>query len=105
MSGKTSIMNAVRKEGSKVNINLDLDGFPNGDYDLYHKYDPELVGKRVKEAKLAQLDLWLSVTLPSSVGLPTESEEMIGSAARIFKSENKEDLIKLVKWLSDTKDN
>lgn len=102
------IKNAIRKDGDQITMNINVNQvsqLPNGDYNLIHQYDSEYVGLKTKNAKIHQLKTWVDTTFPTSAGLPTRSDEMVGAAARIFHSASKDDLIKLVEWLADTRDN
>lgn len=108
MDPTSRIEGAIRKDGDKITMNINtgqVTQLTNGDYNLIHQYDSELVSLKTKNAKLIQLKTWLDTTFPISAGLPTRSDEMVGAAARIFQSACKDDLIKLVEWLSDPTDN
>ena len=108
MDPTTRIECAIRKDGNLITMNINTSQvslLPNGDYNLIHQYDSELVGFNTKNAKLIQLKTWLDTTFPTSAGLPTRSDEMVGAAARIFQSASKDDLKALVEWLSDPTDN
>jgi hypothetical protein len=108
MEPTNRIENAVRKDGDQITMNISVgqvSQLPNGDYYLVHRYDAEIIGLKTKNAKIRQLKTWVDTTFPTSAGLPTRSDEMVGAAARIFESASKDDLIKLVEWLADTRDN
>jgi hypothetical protein len=108
MAQSNRIENAVRKEGDHISFKFSIcqvTQLTNGDYNLTHRYDPKIVGLNTKNAKIHQLKTWLDTTFPISAGLPTRSDEMVGAAARIFDSSCKDDFIKLVQWLADTRDN
>ena len=100
------ISDALRKEGAQVTMNIgDVSNLMNGDYDLVHKYEPEIAALRIKQSKMEQLSTWLNITFPGSVRVPDQSEDTVGSAARIFTSGQKEDFMRLVEWLNDPADN
>ena len=101
------ISDALRKEGAQVTMNIgDVSNLMNGDYDLVHKYEPEIAALRIKQAKMEQLATWLNNTFPRFGAAPAvASTDIIGSAARIFNSGQKEDFMRLVEWLNDPADN
>lgn len=102
------IENAIRKDGDQITMNINVNQvsqLPNGDYNLIHQYDSEFVGQKIQNAKIRQLKTWVDTTFLIAAGLPTRSDEMVGAAARIFESTSKDDFIKLVEWLADTRDN
>ena len=58
---------------------------------------------RVMKAKLDQLDTWLTRTF--KYGEPPHGDDNINKASRLYKSEYKQDLIDLIRWLQDGRDN
>ena len=97
--------NVIRKEDDKIISNLDLSKMKtNGDYYVIHSYDPELNTNRVMKAKLNQLDTWLKHTFNYG-DEPPKADDNVNKAFRIWNSENKQDIMDLINWLKDPKDN
>jgi len=106
MPSDMMILNAVRKDDEKITMNCNLPLVHNGDYHLVHSYAPELKIPRVKQEKLSQLRGWIETTFKVCEQLPLDNEcGNLSAAARIYASSSKEDLLELIKWLDDPKDN
>ena len=97
----------IRKSDNEVNF---INGFnlenlvTNGDYHIIHAYDEELRSSNIMKNKIDQLNLWLSTTFTFG-NLPLEGNENINKSARIYNSNQKQELIDLVNWFLDPKDN
>lgn len=102
----THVKGAVRKDDTKVTFNFSNGQLgPNGDYDLVHKYDPEMLGRHTKQQKLNQAIMWVNHTFPCECP-PSSNVDPINRFARIFQQvDNLEDLIEALNWLNDPKDN
>lgn len=78
-------------------------GLRNGDWKMVHCYDPDANASKVKKAKLDQLITWITVTF--NYGQPLQGTDMINKAFSLFNSGVKDDMIALLTWLNDPKDN
>jgi ribosomal silencing factor RsfS len=93
--------NIIRKDGDKIISNLDLSKMKsNGDYYVIHAYD----SSKVMRAKLNQLDTWLKHTFQYG-NEPPKADDNINKAFKIWNSENKKNILDLIDWLKDPKDN
>ena len=97
----------IRKSDNEVNF---INGFNlenlvnNGDYHIIHAYDKQLRSSNIMKNKIDQLNLWLSTTFTFG-DLPFDGYENINKSARIYNSNQRLELIDLVNWLLDPKDN
>lgn len=97
----------IRKSDNQVNF---INGFnlqnlvTNGDYHIIHTYDEQLRSSNMMKNKIEQLNLWLNTTFTFG-DLPLDGNENINKSARIYNSNQKQELIDLVNWLLDPKDN
>lgn len=102
--GGESHQSVIRKEGDNISF---PNGFPdlqtNGDYHVIHAYDEQLSSSRVMDAKIQQLNTWLNFTFPQA--LPPAGNNIINKAASIYTSDQRQNIIDLVNWLVDPRDN
>lgn len=103
--------NFIRKDGDAITLSNGFSNLTaNGDYHLVHQYDPVEVAHRAKQRKLEQLQTWVSQTFPGQINaegnLNAVPQDYVSgrSAANIYEN-HQQDLISLVNWLNDPRDN
>jgi len=93
-------VNAIRKDDNIISF---PNGFPqlsaNGDYDIIHRYDPEVRNINKIIGALDEVNTWVTQDF-EKYGPPPNADKPINHAYNIYKT-NKEDIIFLIKWLKD----
>ena len=103
---KTFFNDSIRKDNCIVSF---PNGFPdlkvNGDYHIIHKYDKSLNDSRIMREKLKQLDTWMKNTFPTQLPPKTMENEICYNASKIYSSNLRNELNKIIDWLLDPTDN
>jgi hypothetical protein len=97
--------NIINKEGDKITF---PEGFPklqtNGNYHIVHNHTDNMA--LIKENKINILLTWLTNTFPNyGNNNDNSNDDIINKAHNIYKSDNRQNFIDIIKWLNDPNDN